>query len=246
MPFDVHAYDRHRPSYPAAALEKLTALGVLDRPRLVADVGSGTGLFTQALLERGHRVVGVEPVPELRELAEGRLAGVRGFASVVGSAEDTSLPDRCVDVATAASALHWFDLAAARAELLRVLREPGWVVALWNFRTTESSHFGAAFDSLWREALGPPPAAERSDIEEVLMPEFFWGMAFERYSFANALRCTEDQLVGLAASSSNAPPRDSAEWRGMEARMRQVHRDHQCDEVVEVPYETVMFCGRLL
>lgn len=110
MSFDAHAYDCHRPSYPGAALDKLTELGVLDQPRLVADVGSGTGIFTEALLARGHRVAGVEPVQELRSVAEERLSGFAGFVNVAGSAEDTSLDERCVDVVTAASALHWFDL----------------------------------------------------------------------------------------------------------------------------------------
>lgn len=117
---------------------------------------------------------------------------------------------------------------------------------MWNFRTTGNSEFGAAFDSLWREVLGPPPAAGRSDIEEVLTPEFFGGLTSERYSFANPLCCTEDQLVGLAASSSHAPPHCDAAWRDVEARMRHLHRDLQRDGVVRVPYETVMFCGRLL
>jgi hypothetical protein len=101
-----------------------------------------------------------------------------------------------------ASALHWSDLDAARAEFRRILREPGWLVALWNFRTSGDSVFGTDFDALWREVLGPPPAAGRDEIEAELVPELFGGSAFERYSFANPLCRTGDELVGLAASSS--------------------------------------------
>lgn len=149
MPLDVGAYDRHRPSYPVAALTMLAELGVLGEARVVADVGSGTGILTEALLAGGHRVAGVEPAAELRAMAEARLAGMAGFVSVAGSAEATTLDDRSVDVVTAGSALHWFDLDPARAEFGRILREPGWTVALWNFRMSRSSEFGAAFDALW-------------------------------------------------------------------------------------------------
>jgi SAM-dependent methyltransferase len=247
MPFDARAYDRHRPSYPEATLQRLIDGGVLDGvPRDVADIGCGTGIFTALLLARGHRVVGIEPVDELRELATHRLVGVAGFTSIAGTAEDTTLADQVVDVVTVASAMHWFDVEAVRAEFRRILRDPGWVVTLWNFRTSGDTDFGAAFDALWREVLGPSPAAGRSEIENSLVPAFFRDGAFERAVFANPLACTADQLVGLAASSSHAPARDSSEWAVLEQQLRHLHRDHRTEGVVQVPYETVMYWGCLL
>ncbi|MQA07401.1 MAG: methyltransferase domain-containing protein [Pseudonocardiaceae bacterium] len=245
MPLDVCAYDAYRPSYPVAALDVLAEIGALHRPSLVADVGSGTGIFTELLLARGFRVVGVEPLVELSAVAGERLAQFSGFTNIAGSAENTTLDDHSVGVVTAASALHWFELDAARAEFGRILREPGWVVALWNFRTAGVSGFGVAFDRLWRAVFGPPPAARREEIEDAIVPEFFGGKAFERYSFANPLLCDEDHLVGLAASSSHAPPRDDPAWRVVEQWMRHLHRAHEWNGVVQVPYETVMYCGRL-
>lgn len=246
MPFDARAYDCYRPSYPEAALEKLVEFGVLDDVWTVADVGSGTGIFAELLLSYGHLVVGVDPVAELRELAEQRLAGIAEFTSVAGSAEDTTLGDQTVDAATAASAMHWFDVDVARAEFRRILREPGWVLALWNFRTNGNTVFGAAFDALWRGALGPPPGAGRDEIENSLIPEFFGEATVERATFANPLACTDDRLVGLAASSSHAPARGTTAWDDLEQRLRHLHREHRDDGFVQVPYETVMWWGRLL
>jgi len=246
MPLDVHAYDAHRPSYPAATLAELADLGALTPSTVVADVGSGTGIFAEVLLHHGHRVFGVEPSHELSAVADVRLAGHLGFTNVLGSAEHTSLDDRCVDLVTAASALHWFDADEARTEFSRILRKPGWTAALWNFRTTGDSAFGEAFDRLWRDVLGPPPAAGREEIEAAVAPEFFNGRTFERYSFANPLLCNEEHLVGLTASSSHAPPRDDPGWHDIEQHMRHLHQIHQRDGLVQVPYETIMYCGRLL
>jgi hypothetical protein len=89
------------------------------------------------------------------------------------------------------------------------------------------------------------PAAGREEIEDVVVPEFFDGTAFERYSFANPLLCNEEHMVGLA-SSSHAPPRSEPGWRDIEQRIRHLHRVHQRDGLVQVPYETIMYCGRLL
>lgn len=246
MPLDAHEYDAHRPSYPVAALNLLAELGALTPSAVVADVGSGTGIFTQVLLNCGHPVFGVEPSADLRAVAELRLAGHAGFTSVHGSAEDTTLDDRRVDLVTAASALHWFDAEPARTEFRRILRGQGWTAGLWNFRTTGDSPFGDDFDRLWRGVLGPPPAGGQKEIEDVVVPKFFGGAAFERYSFANPLLCNEEHLVGLAASSSHAPPRDDRAWGDIEQHMRHLHRVHQRDGLVQVPYETIMFCGRLL
>lgn len=246
MPLDVNAYDSRRPSYPAATLKALAELGALSPSTVVADVGSGTGIFSEVLLNHGCRVFGVEPLPELRAVADVRLAGNLRFTNVVGSAEDTSLDDSSVDLVTAASALHWFDPESARPEFGRILRTPGWTAALWNFRIMGDSAFGDAFDRLWRDVLGPPPAAGREEIEDVVVPEFFDGTDLVRYAFANPLPCNEEHLVGLAASSSHAPARGDPARRDIEQRMRHLHRVHQRDGLVRVPYETIMYCGRLL
>lgn len=50
-------YDNARPSYPAAVYESLGDLDGL----CSLDVGAGTGIATRQLLERGARVVAVDP-----------------------------------------------------------------------------------------------------------------------------------------------------------------------------------------
>lgn len=246
MVLDPYAYDAHRPSYPAAAMTMLTNLGALSPQSVVADVGSGTGIFSKVLLDNGCRVFGVEPLVELSEVANVRLADHLRFTNILGSAEETSLDDSSVDLVTAASALHWFDADAARNEFRRILREPGWTAALWNFRMTGDSAFDKAFDRLWRREFGPPPAATRREIECVIAPRFFSNSTFERYAFENPLLCNEDGLVGLAASSSHAPGRDDPKWLEVEQHIRRLHRLHQREGLVQVSYETMMYCGRLL
>jgi SAM-dependent methyltransferase len=112
------AYDRLRPGPPLAALDWLLAGG----EQRVLDLGAGTGQVTRRLLERGLEVVAVEPDDRMRELLALRCPS----ATVAnGRAEAIPLPDHDVDALLVGAAWHWFDAAAATAEIARVLRPGG-------------------------------------------------------------------------------------------------------------------------
>jgi SAM-dependent methyltransferase len=104
------AYDAHRPSYPAAAVDALLAhLGLAGRAGArVVEVGSGTGKFTELLAARPERfaLVAVEPLDSMRaELVVKRLEGVdvrEGHAGRLGGVE-AEWADACV----AAQSFHW-------------------------------------------------------------------------------------------------------------------------------------------
>ncbi len=71
-------YARHRPTYPAAAIDALLA-GLGPASGLVAvDVGAGTGISARLLAERGVSVIAVEPNRAMREA--GRTRGARRVA----------------------------------------------------------------------------------------------------------------------------------------------------------------------
>ena len=66
----VENYIRYRPSYPPQVLETLRVECGLTPDSTVADIASGTGIFSRLLLENGNRVYGVEPNRDMREAAE--------------------------------------------------------------------------------------------------------------------------------------------------------------------------------
>ncbi len=87
----VENYVLYRPGYPPEALHALKTECALAPTHFVADIASGTGIWTRTLLENGNPVFGVEPNPEMREAAEGLLIGFPKFSSVAGTAEATTL-----------------------------------------------------------------------------------------------------------------------------------------------------------
>src|SRR6185437_9351452 len=103
----VENYIKYRPSYPAAVLELMRVRCGLAATSTVADIGAGTGILTELLLETGATVYAVEPNKEMRSAAEHLLSDYGRFRSVNGTAEETTLPGASVDLITASQAFHW-------------------------------------------------------------------------------------------------------------------------------------------
>lgn len=106
--------------------DAVARLGGLTEAMLV-DLGSGPGTLTAELGRRlpALTVVGVEPNPRMLQMAQA-LAVTDNVRFRAGSAEHLPLASGSVDlVVSALSAHHWDDLAAAVAELRRVLKVGG-------------------------------------------------------------------------------------------------------------------------
>lgn len=124
-------FDSNRPAPPPVLLDILCLAAQVDRPRLVVDLGSGTGLSTRPWAERADQVIGVEASPEMREQAEAatRAENVR---FVQAYAQATGLPDGEADLVTCSQALHWMEPEPTFAEAARLLR-PGGVFAAYDY-----------------------------------------------------------------------------------------------------------------
>jgi SAM-dependent methyltransferase len=136
-------YERGRPEYPPAVVGAIAAELRLAPDATVLDLAAGTGKLTRALLAAGIEVVAVEPLAPLREKLAARVGAERVLE---GLAEAIPLPDASLDAVTVADAFHWFDQAAALAEIRRVLRPRGGLAVL----TTVPDWRGAS----WADEVG--------------------------------------------------------------------------------------------
>src|SRR2546425_13189832 len=105
----VEDYARYRPAYPPEVIQLLKTECGLAAESVVADVASGTGIFTRIVLEAGAHVFGVEPNAEMRHAAEEFLAEYAHFKSLNWTAEWTTLADHSVYIITADHTGHWLD-----------------------------------------------------------------------------------------------------------------------------------------
>ena len=143
----VENYSKYRPSYPPELMSFIELETGLQKDWNIADIGSGTGIFSKLLLGRGYKVYGIEPNKNMREAAEYELQGFKKFTSIDGAGEKTSLKDRSIDLITVAQAFHWINPDAAKLEFRRILKPPGYVALIWNIRIANTP-FLAAFEQL--------------------------------------------------------------------------------------------------
>jgi ubiquinone/menaquinone biosynthesis C-methylase UbiE len=134
----VENYIKYRPHYPPEVIDYLQSQNVLADSSVIADIGSGTGISTEMFLNNGNTVYGVEPNKEMREAAERLLKDYKNFVSVNGTAEETTLKNKSIDIVTAGQAFHWFDIPKSKAEFKRILKDTGYVVLMWNNKQLSS------------------------------------------------------------------------------------------------------------
>jgi len=142
-------YDRYRPRPPVALTELLPPLAGVPRPRLVVDLGSGTGLSTRVWAAHADEVIGVEPSEAMRTFAE-RATPSANVRYLGASAYETGLPDGCADLVTAAQSLQWMRPERVLPEIRRILR-PGGVFCAYAYVGLQTSRWDA--EAEWEAVL---------------------------------------------------------------------------------------------
>jgi SAM-dependent methyltransferase len=116
-------YDRHRPTYPDALVDR--ACEGIAPGAAVLEIGCGTGQLTRSLLARGLRVTAVEPGQQLLARARDQLHGLGNVQFVNARLEDAQLPHDQYASVFSASAIHWIDPDVSWRKLADALVDGG-------------------------------------------------------------------------------------------------------------------------
>ena len=129
--FDSHGtsdtYDVFSPATNERLIDIFARLSGLAPGARVADLGCGSGVFTDVLHRRGYRCAGVDLSPTLIEIARANYAGI-DFQ--VGDIEQLPFEDASFDGVLLSGVLHHLpELSRCAAEVFRILRPGGTFVA---------------------------------------------------------------------------------------------------------------------
>jgi len=240
----VENYVRYRPGYPPEVVDALRRECGLTADCVVADIASGTGIWTRMLLENGNPVYGVEPNADMRQAGEGLLAGFANFTSVAGTAEATTLADGSVHFVTAAQAAHWFDRMRTRKEFVRILKPSGWLVLIWNEREIDSTPFLRDYEQLLLE-YGTDYQDVRHERTADAVNEFFDPLPYQERTFAMRQEFDYAGLEGRLLSSSYAPGPGHPKHEPMLAGLKRIFDKYASTGRVSVDYKTRVYFGRL-
>lgn len=240
----MESYKKFRPDYPDELVPFLTQKFPQPPPLQVADVGSGTGIFTRRLLDGGHEVFAVEPNSDMRSVAEKDLGSRPLFHSVAATAEETGLPTASLDLINVAQAFHWFDPVQTGAEFRRLLKPTGFTALIWNNRETESA-FGRAYEKFLLDcSTDYRQVRAQHEAVNARIPAFFETPSFHHDTFSNEQRLTEDALQGRFFSTSYCPPPGTPQLHAALEKLSDLFHRHQQDGIVSMIYITDVYTGR--
>lgn len=238
----VENYVRFRPGYPPEVVEVLKQKCGLTRDSVVADIASGTGIFTRLLLENGNHVFGVEPNADMRRSGEGYLAKYPTFISIEGTAEATTLPDGSVDLVTAAQAAHWFEREKALREFQRILKPEGYVALIWNDRRLAASAFDRDYEQMVLKY-----GTDYTDVNRFgkAADQFFGGLHCDLRVLPNFQDFDYAGLEGRLLSSSYAPQPGHPSHAPMLAELHRIFDLCQSGGKIRMEYDTRLYFGQL-
>jgi SAM-dependent methyltransferase len=242
----VEDYVLYRPSYPSSVISFLAANAGLSTASAVADIGSGTGIFTRLLLDTGASVVAVEPNDAMRHAAETALNHRPNFRSVKGTAEATGLPDESVSLITSAQAFHWFDPAAARKEFRRISMVRGTCALIWNTAVAGASEFGIGYEQIKESSASESDRVRHEDSEKSGRFDMLFGAGnWERHVFENSQSLDLKGVKGRMLSSSYAPKEGHPRHGPMIKALEMLFDRCQKDGLIPIEYTTKVFFGRI-
>ncbi len=173
---DVERYDRTRPRYPPALVDRIVAESAGTD---LLDVGCGTGIEARAFQAAGCTVLGVEPDARMA-----RFAGRSGVNVEVSTFEAWVPAGRTFDAVIAGTAWHWVDPVAGAAKAARVLRPGGRLAPFWHVFQLPSE-VALAFTAVYRRVA---PESQAGGFGDVAQWRFDWERAYTRDDWLDGCR----------------------------------------------------------
>ena len=210
-------YERARPDYPAAAVERL--LDGVEAGTRWLDLGAGTGKLTRML--SGERVVAVEPIAAMREHLARLLPDVPLLAAL---AEALPFADGSFGSVVCAQAFHWFDGERALAEIHRVLHPGGRLAIVWNIKDESVPWVRELADILRPHQARVPQETTGQWRRAFEATELFGPLEEERFAHAQIL--DGPGLIERYASASYVAMLPDAERLDVLSRIRSLVESH--------------------
>ena len=236
-------YSKYRPSYPSESINYMVETFNLSKESLVADIGSGTGIFTKLLLEKVKTVFAVEPNKEMRNEAEKQLKKDKNFVSVEGTAERNPLEGKSVDFITAAQAFHLFEKDQAKIEFSRILRDGGYVILIWNKRL-QNTDFLLEYENILQSNI-PEYKDTMNSTTSTEGIKAFLGKGFKVERFGNNQVYDWEKVIGRLNSSSYMPAKKTEAYISLEKSLYNTFIRYAGSGKVQFNYSTEVYSGKL-
>lgn len=239
-------YLKYRPGYPCELIEFIDKELELPSNAVIADIGSGTGIFSKLLLQNNKKVYAIEPNDRMRQMAESMLDRYVGFNSINATAEKTTLMNQSVDMIIVAQAFHWFDPVSAKQEFSRILKPLHYVSLVWNERCVKGNLFLEELEVVLEKFCPEYKTitAYNNTLESVVK-SFFLPNPYLKKTFHTYQDLDFEAFKGRILSCSYAPVENDANHKSLIDALFNLYLSHAINEVVRIDYDTQAYFGKL-
>jgi SAM-dependent methyltransferase len=239
----VDNYQRFRPSYTDETIDYNFNNFDLSKQSVLADIGSGTGIFTEKILKRCKKVYAVEPNTEMRTAAEKRLSINKSFQSINGTSENTTLDNESIDSITVAQAFHWFSIEETKKEFKRILKKEAVVFLIWNNRVTNTP-FLKEYEEILVNKIPEYTVVNHNNITEDIIKTFLI-RDYSQVIFKNNQVFDLEGVLGRLSSSSYTPKQNTKEYENIKAEIVKIFNQYSTDGVISFNYNTEIYSGKI-
>lgn len=174
-------YDKHRTA-DERIVNAIKFLIDLPDESIIADIGAGTGNYSNVIADMGFKVKAVEPSIEMRNQAI-RNNNVIWFD---GTAESIPLPGNSVDGIIVVLAIHHFSsFRKAAIEFSRICPNGPIVIFTFDPRGCEYFWFKEYFPNIWQQAFDQFPPI--NEIAQIIAKEGQWLIEIHKFLLPNDL-----------------------------------------------------------
>ncbi len=236
-------YSQYRPGYPAKLLGHLQTAQGLNKDYIVADMGAGTGIFTDMIAPAVKKVYAVEPDGDMLSRAKENLAKYENIVYLQNPAEATQIPDKSVDLITVAQAFHWFDTEKFKEECRRILKPDGKVAIIANIRDTAEPFYSAHIKMLQENCPDFTGfSGGKGGVFNQQAAEFFIRY-FTMWQCENPVSFDVDSFIGYQLSTSYAPKQGDENYDSFVAAAGKLFAEYSTDGKLTIPFTTKCFVG---
>jgi SAM-dependent methyltransferase len=241
----VSNYVKYRPGYPPDVVDYIEKQCSLSQASVIADIGSGTGIFTRLLLDKGCSVYAVEPNDAMRKEADRQLSHFSKYHSMAGTADRTGLAAKSMDLIVCAQAFHWFNTPETKAEFKRILKPGGKVALIWNNRDIEADEFAMEYELLLKQLTGDYEKINHQNLNETDFVRFYKDGKYSLVKFHNQQVFNLEQFKGRAFSSSYVPAEETEAGKAFAETLTTLFDEYQEGGKVIFKYNTELYLGKL-
>lgn len=237
-----NAYSFGRPAYANTFIDMLYSKQCFNSQSIIADIGSGTGILSKQLLDKGSIIYAVEPNIEMRIKAENKLKSFKNFYSVNGTAEHTTLENNYFDFITVAQAFHWFNGNLFKKECNRILKSNGKVFLIWNTRNTAADvniQQSMIFKKYCPNFVGFSGGIKENDDKICI----FFDNEFEYAEFDNPLLYDREKFIQRSLSSSYSLNEKDKKYNEYLLALNDLFDIYSINGVLTIPNKTVAYFG---